>query len=85
MTDIKTFQAKDVDLSNAIDFQADEAVLAFVREALDLHDGEGVAARTTLASVAIVLSVWARKYPELEHRFRSGEYSDLLEPVGDIE
>lgn len=85
MTDIKTFQPKEVDLTDAIDFQADEAVLAFVREALDLHLGGGVAARTTLASVAIVLSVWARKYPELEHRFASTGWSDLLEPVGDIE
>ncbi len=83
MTDLRS--VNEADLADAIDFQEDEAVLAFIRDALALHENGGVAARTTLASVAIVLSVWARKYPELERRFRANGSSDWLEPVSDIE
>jgi hypothetical protein len=82
MTDLNTLPFDDAE---ALNFQEDEAVLAFLRDALELHTAGSVAARTTLASVAIVLSVWARKYPELERRFRCGGPSDFLEPVSDVE
>ena len=82
MTDFNTLPVDDAD---AMNFQEDEAVLAFVQDTLSLHEGGGIAARTTLASVAIVLSVWARKYPELERRFQASGSSDWLEPVSDIE
>jgi hypothetical protein len=82
MTDFKDLPIDDADTMN---FQEDEAVLAFVRDTLELHAGGGIAARTTLASIAIVLTVWARKYPELERRFRASGSSDWLEPVSDIE
>lgn len=83
MTDLHAL--RDGDLADAIDFRQDESVLAFVHDALTLHGDGGVAAHTTLASIAIVLSVWARKYPELERRFRCSGSSDLFTPVSDIE
>ena len=82
MTDFKDISIEGV---GALNFQEDEAVLGFVHDTLELHGGGGIAARTTLASIAIVLTVWARKYPELERRFRASGSSDLLEPVSDVE
>jgi hypothetical protein len=82
MTDFNTLPVDDAE---AMNFHEDEAVLAFVHDTLALHAGGGITARTTLASIAIVLTVWARKYPELERRFRASGSSDWLEPVSDIE
>lgn len=82
MAHLENLRTNDVD---AIDFQKDEAVLAFIRDALDLHGNEPTAARTTLATIAIVLSVWARKYPELERRFHSDDTWDFLAPVCDLD
>ncbi|MBW8735141.1 MAG: hypothetical protein JF571_12730 [Asticcacaulis sp.] len=82
MVQLHDFPAHD---ASGIDFQEDDAVLAFLRDTLELHRGGEIAARTTLASIAIVLSVWARKYPELERRFHASDCSELLEPVGDVE
>ncbi len=82
MVQLKNLETHGVD---AIDFQEDDAVLIFLRDTLDLHKHNEIESRTTLASIAIVLSVWARKYPELERRFRSSEASDFLEPVCNVE